>query len=186
VYAAAVSFPWRSTPIPGAYLTSRPASLDDRGSFTKVLGEDDEPGVTPFVTREVFWSSSQRGVFRGMHLQLPPRSAAKVVFVVHGAVRDFLLDLRRGSPTEGQLWESRLDSSTGGLVVPDGCAHGFEVVSDEAIMVYLQADFHSPEHDGGVEYRSAGVVPAAADPIISSRDAALPLLQDFESPFEYA
>lgn len=181
-----MSFPWRSTPIPGAYLTSRPASLDDRGSFTKVLGEGDEPGVAPFVTREVFWSASRRGVFRGMHVQLPPRPAAKVVFVVHGTVRDFLLDLRRGSPTEGQLWESRLDSSTGGLVVPEGCAHGFEVVSEEAVMVYLQSDFHSPENDGGVEYRSAGVLLDADAPLISSRDATLPLLHDFDSPFEYA
>ena len=180
-----MSFPWRSTPIPGVYLTSRPASFDDRGSFTKVLGEGDEPGVAPFVTREVFWSSSVRGVFRGMHVQLPPRSAAKVVFVVHGAVRDFVLDLRRGSPTQGQLWESRLDASTGGLVIPDGCAHGFEVVSDEAVMVYLQTAFHSPEHDGGVNYASAGVVLEAAQPLISKRDAELPQLADFDSPFEF-
>ena len=58
------------------------------------------------MTREVFWSQSERGVFRGLHVQLPPRAARKLVFVTTGRVRDFVLDLRRGSPTEGQLGTS--------------------------------------------------------------------------------
>jgi dTDP-4-dehydrorhamnose 3,5-epimerase len=181
-----VSSPWRSTPIPGLFQTSRPPLLDSRGSFSKILGEGDGDGPDPFRTREIFWSRSDRGVFRGMHVQLPPRAARKLVFVTSGTVRDFVLDVRRGSPTEGLLWAAEMDGESGGLVIPEGCAHGFEVLSDTAVMVYAQEDFHSPEHDGGIHYGSAGVRLAAADPVVSARDLALPELGTFDSPFDFA
>ncbi len=181
-----MSSPWRSTPIPGLFRTSRPSLLDSRGSFSKILGEGDGDGAAPFRTREIFWSGSERGVFRGLHVQLPPRATRKLVFVTGGSVRDFILDVRRGSPTEGVLWGVEMDASTGGLVIPEGCAHGFEVLSDTAVMVYAQEDFHSPEHDGGVHYASAGVVLSAADPVVSARDLALPMLDSFDSPFSFA
>jgi len=180
-----VSAPWRSTPIPGAFLTGRIPATDARGSLTKILGAGDEAPGGAFAVREVFWSQSARGVFRGLHVQLPPRATRKLVFVTSGAVRDFLLDLRRGSPTEGLLWETELTPVSGGLLVPDGCAHGFEVVGDGASMVYLQEDFHSPEHDGGVHYGSAGVALVASEPLLSERDRALTSLAAFESPFTF-
>ncbi len=180
-----MSAPWRSTPIPGAHLTSRTPIGDARGSLTKILSECGDTPDGRFDVREVFWSQSQGGVFRGLHVQLPPRATRKLVFVTQGVVRDFLLDLRRGSPTEGTLWETELDATTGGLLIPDGCAHGFEVVSDSAAMVYLQEDVHSPHHDGGVLFSSAGVVLAAAAPVLSVRDQALVALADFDSPFVY-
>lgn len=181
-----MSAPWRSTPIPGAYLTGRAPAADPRGSLTKIVGQGDDTPDGPFVVREVFWSQSQWGVFRGLHVQLPPRSTRKLVFVTGGLVRDFLLDLRRGSPTEGQLWETELGPTTGGLLIPDGCAHGFEVVGDDASMVYLQEDFHSPDHDGGVHYASAGVVLQASEPLLSDRDRGLVAFAEFDSPFTWA
>ena len=185
MYADDVSFPWRETTVPGAYLTSRPAFADARGSFTKVVGEGDAPADAGFTAREVFWSGSARGTFRGLHVQLPPHATRKLVFVTHGRVRDFLLDLRRGSPTYLELHEFRLDATTGGLVVPEGCAHGFEVVSDDASMVYLQEQHHSPEHDSGIAYTSVPVVLEAEHPIVSDRDLALPDLAAFDTPFSH-
>jgi dTDP-4-dehydrorhamnose 3,5-epimerase len=166
-------------------LTSRPPATDTRGSLTKILGEADQTPDGPFAVREVFWSRSVRGVFRGLHVQLPPRATRKLVFVTDGVVRDFLLDLRRGSPAEGVLWETELSPATGGLLVPDGCAHGFEVLSDDASMVYLQEDFHSAPHDGGVHFASAGLVLASGEPLLSDRDRALGPLADFDSPFTF-
>lgn len=171
--------------MPGVFRTSREAVLDARGSFLKVLGEGDDAPAEPFITREVFWSHSRRGVVRGMHVQLPPRSTRKFVFVTSGAIRDFVLDLRVGSPTYGQVHEFALDASTGGLVIAAGCAHGFEVVSDDASMVYLQEDYFSPEHDAGVLYTSAGITAASSAPVVSERDLALPSLAGFDSPFTY-
>lgn len=181
-----MSFPWRETSLPGAFLTARPPFEDRRGSFNKILGEGDAPEGASFVAREVFWSQSRRGVVRGMHVQLPPYATRKAVFVTHGRVRDLLLDLRVGSPGFGQVHEFALDATTGGLVVPEGCAHGFEVLSDEAAMVYLQERHHSPDHDGGVSIRSVPVTLASAEPVISDRDLALPALADFVSPFRFA
>lgn len=180
-----VSAPWRSTPILGAHLTARQPIGDARGSLTKILGEGDDAPGGRFDVREVFWSHSRQGVFRGLHIQLPPRSTRKLVFVTQGVVRDFLLDVRVGSPTEGVLWETELDATTGGLLIPDGCAHGFEVVSDSASMVYLQEDVHSPDHDGGVLFSTAGVVLVSSEPVLSDRDRALVALADFDSPFGY-
>jgi dTDP-4-dehydrorhamnose 3,5-epimerase len=172
--------------VPGLLRISRPVSRDDRGTFSKVIGEGDDVGNRPFVTREIFWSGSTRGVFRGMHVQLPPRATRKLVFVPFGSVRDFVLDLRVGSPTFGLLWEGRLDEQSGGLIIPEGCAHGFEVVSDSAVMAYAQEDFHSADHDGGIEYSSAGVVLDTESAVVSPRDLSLPVLSGFDSPFRYS
>ena len=166
----------------GAYLTDRPPHVDDRGSFTKILGEADAVGEG-FQTREVFWSRSTRGVVRGLHVQLPPRETRKLVFVTHGAIVDFALDLRVGSSTQGQVLVTPLDETTGGLVIPAGCAHGFEVVSDEASMVYCQESYYSAEHDGGVLLTSVDIELRAAEPLLSDRDRALPSYADFVSPF---
>jgi dTDP-4-dehydrorhamnose 3,5-epimerase-like enzyme len=168
------------------FLTTRPRYDDARGSFTKVLGEGDSGDQPPFLAVEMFWSSSPRGVFRGLHVPGPGRSSRKAVFVAHGRVRDFVLDLRRGSPTEGLLYEVDLDEAGGALIVAEGCAHGFEVVSDRAAMVYAQERHYDPGEDLGVLYSSAGVVLAAPDPVVSERDAALPALADFDSPFPFA
>jgi dTDP-4-dehydrorhamnose 3,5-epimerase len=180
-----VSSPWRSTEIPGLFRTDRPALLDDRGSFHKILGEGDEGDAKAFTVREIYWSHSVRGTFRGLHVPLPPRPSRKVVFVAHGVVRDVIVDLRRGSPTEHRVWQTELTSTSGGLVIPEGCAHGFEVLSDDAAMIYGQEDFYSPEHDGGILFSSAGVELSADQPIISARDLELPGLAEFDSPFVF-
>lgn len=181
-----MSFPWRSTPIPGVFLTARPRFDDARGTFTKVLGEGDSGDEPPFLAVEIFWSSSPRGVFRGLHVPGPGRSSRKAVFVAQGRVRDFVLDLRRGSPTEGLLYEVPLDDAGGALIVAAGCAHGFEVVSDRAAMVYAQEQHYDAGEDLGVHYASAGVTLVSTDPVVSDRDAGLPSLQDFDSPFTFS
>jgi dTDP-4-dehydrorhamnose 3,5-epimerase-like enzyme len=138
------------------------------------------------VAREIFWSTSEVGVFRGMHFQIGVRATRKVVFVTTGVVRDFVLDLRVGSPTFKRLWETELSAETGGLVIPVGCAHGFEVLQGPAAMVYGQEEHFSPESDAGINFESAGVRLLSADPVISDRDRALPLLDSYDSPFEFA
>jgi dTDP-4-dehydrorhamnose 3,5-epimerase len=178
--------PWLETDIPGLFQTTRPRFSDSRGGLTKILGEGDCGPAAPFVAREIFWSTSEVGVFRGMHFQIGPRATRKVVFVTVGVVRDFVLDLRRGSPSFAQLWETELSPETGGLVIPMGCAHGFEVLDGPAAMVYGQDEHFSPETDAGINYESAGVRLRCASPVVSERDRLLPTLDSFDSPFEFA
>ena len=172
-----MSTAWQATEIPDVWRTSRRPALDDRGAFTKIVGEGDEGDAQPFSTREIFWSRSARGVFRGLHLQVPPKATRKVVFVVSGAARDFVLDLRVG--------EFELDPTTGGLVIPIGCAHGFEALADDTVMVYGQEEWFSADCDAGVNVRSSGIVLRAEAAVISARDLALPDIADFDSPFVY-
>lgn len=173
---------WFPQEVPGLLLSTPLAVSDARGVFTKVisgpLGDQE-----PLELDEVFWSRSRRGVLRGMHVQIPPRAGRKVVFVTSGRVRDFIVDLRVGSPWFGRLWETQLSEGSGALLIPAGCAHGFEAVSDDVTMVYLQEGAYDSSTDTGVRWDSVGIIPDSEDPVISERDLSLIPLGEFASPF---
>ena len=176
---------WTKLAIPGLVLSSGASVRDERGSFTKVLSGNDSL-VSDFVGREIYWTQSAKGVLRGMHFQLPPEATSKLVFVVSGAIRDFVLDLRVGSPTERQLVEVSLTAADGALLVPKGCAHAYEAMEDETIVGYAQdVPFGSPDCYGGIRPESAGIVPASSSSIVLPRDKELPSLDDFVSPFVF-
>lgn len=135
---------------------------------------------------ETFYTTSRRGVLRGMHLQLPPHDHEKLVFCASGEVLDVVVDLRVGSPTYGAHATCLLGDESGNvLYVPRGVAHGFYALSDDALLVYQVTTPHSPAHDGGVRWDSAGVDWPDSDPVISPRDHALPTLAEFRSPFRF-
>jgi dTDP-4-dehydrorhamnose 3,5-epimerase len=176
---------WRELPVPGLLLSGGAAVADQRGSFTKVLSGDDDL-LGGFVGRELYWTRSARGVVRGLHFQLPPDATQKLVYVVAGAVRDFVVDLRVGSPMERELFEIRLDPSVGGLLVPAGCAHAYEALEEETVVCYAQdVPFDDAGNYAGIRADSAGIVPVAGDPIIMPRDLEFPRLEEFVSPFTF-
>jgi len=157
---------------------------DERGTFLKVLSatnlEQTRAGFTP---RELFWSKSIRGVVRGMHVQIPPFATTKLVWVSAGLIRDVVLDLRVDSETFGACLVTELNNESGGILIPGGCAHGYEVLSDTAIINYAQDRDHAPAHDTGVAWDSFGFDWKTRNPILSDRDRALPRMSDFQSPF---
>jgi len=159
-------------------------SSDLRGSFSKVLSASirSEMGYD-FQVREIFWNRSRQGVIRGMHLQVPPHEGAKVVWVTAGQVRDVVVDLRRSSPTYRQHVVFEMDSSSGLLFIPVGCANGFEVLSSEAVVNYAQECDYAPDSDSGVRWNSFGCHWLSQSPIVSERDVALTSLDGFDSPF---
>lgn len=157
---------------------------DQRGSFSKVLSSQlQEQAEISFMPRELFWSRSSQGVLRGMHIQLPPHAGAKVVWVSQGEVQDVVLDLRIDSASYGACLVSHLDDSSGGLYIPTGCAHGFEVLSDVAVVNYAQDVDHAPTHDSGIAWNSFQFDWLTQNPIMSDRDKNLPIFSKFESPF---
>lgn len=176
---------WTPREVPGLFQSSASFSEDDRGSFTKVLSGDlaDQPPLRP---DEVFWSRSHRGVLRGLHVQVPPHPGRKMIALTSGEVRDFVLDLRVGSPWFGRVWETTLTLSTGALLIPAGCAHGFEALTDDVTMVYLQEGTYDPACDTGVLWSSVGMQTSSNTPVVSRRDQSLPALTDFESPFKWS
>lgn len=177
---------WRELAVPGLLLSSGAALNDQRGSFTKILSGSD-PLLNGFEGREIYWTSSAQGVIRGLHFQLPPNATSKLVFVVHGAIRDFVVDLRVGSPLERQLFEIELMPSVGGLLVPAGCAHAYEALEENTIVCYAQdVPFSDEASYAGIRADSAGIVPRTSTPIVMPRDLEFPALADFQSPFVFA
>jgi len=176
---------WTELAVPGLLLSSEARVSDERGSLTKVLsGPDAHLGA--FEARELYWTSSVRGVLRGLHFQLPPDATDKLVYVVHGAIRDFVVDLRRGSPMERQLFEIELNPRSGALRIPAGCAHAYETLQDETIVCYAQdVPFASSASYAGIRADSAGIIARSSDPIIIQRDLEYPTLDQFDSPFVY-
>lgn len=160
---------------------------DARGSFVKTLHAPsfEEAGLESGFVEE-YHSRSLRGVIRGLHLQLPPHEHAKLVSCVEGEIFDVAVDLRVGSPTEGEVLTRRLDADdAAALYLPPGLAHGFQALSDEAIVVYRVTSVHAPDHDAGIRWDSAGVDWPLDEAELSERDRALPALADFESPFRH-
>ena len=94
------------------------------------------------------------------------------------------MDLRRTSLTYGQSITFDLRGDNGrGILIPPGCAHGFCSLQDDTVISYFVSSEHSREHDTGIHWTDAAVPWPTKDPIISQRDASLPALSEFETPF---
>ena len=98
-------------------------------------------------------SKSSQGVLRGLHYQDPPYAQGKLIRIVAGEVFDVAVDIRKGSPTYGQ-WVGEILSAINKkqLWIPEGFAHGFLVLSDEAEIIYKTTDFYSPEYEHCLKY----------------------------------
>jgi dTDP-4-dehydrorhamnose 3,5-epimerase len=136
---------------------------------------------------EAFCTTSRSRVLRGMHFQVPPRAHAKLVWCVAGRMLDVLLDLRRGSSTFGEHIVLELNESVPrGIYIPPGIAHGFYTLDEPGVLTYLVTSAHSAHHDRGIRWDSFGMTWPDAEPIVSKRDAALPGVNEFASPFGLA
>ena len=178
---------WVPQSIPGLYTVGKPLLTDARGSFHKILCEQPAHNTSLPAPHfdEIYWSSSQEGVSRGMHVQTPPFHGRKLVFATTGTVTDFVVDLRVGSPTFQEVWSKILSPTSAGVLIPAGCAHGFSVQLGPALLVYAQEGFYSSEFDTGVNMASIGLVSILARENMSERDLALPTLNEFKSKFSF-
>ncbi|KAF0196333.1 MAG: dTDP-4-dehydrorhamnose 3 5-epimerase [Bacillota bacterium] len=176
-----------STVIPDCYEMHPVIHTDKRGVFVKTFYEDffAKNGLKTSFAEE-YYSCSWRGVLRGLHFQAPPHDHTKLVFCVLGEVLDAVVDLRVGSPTYGKFETFRLSAQKANMIyVPQGLAHGFYVLSESAILMYKVTTIHSPEHDTGILWSSAGIPWPCLNPIMSARDSMFPPLASFVSPFKY-
>ncbi len=175
----------KQTYIPGCLELILKPFKDERGTFVKTFHHDlfaANKLITQFA--EEYYTFSRHGVLRGLHFQVPPMDHVKVVCCISGSVLDAVLDLRKGSPTYGgyELFELSAEKANM-LYIPTGLAHGFYVTGDHAVMLYKVTTLHSPPHDAGIRWDSAGIAWPNAHPIISPRDRGFPSLADFSSPF---
>lgn len=179
------------TNIKGVVIIEPRLFKDDRGYFFESYSERDfnkQVGEIHFVQDNE--SKSSYGVMRGLHFQRPPFTQSKLVRCVKGAVLDVAVDIRKGSPTYGQHVAVELtEDNHRQFFIPRGFAHGFAVLSPEAIFQYKCDNFYHTEADGGISIldTSLGIdwrIPTE-HAILSEKDTKHPLLKDFDSPFEF-
>lgn len=178
------------TDIEGVVIIEPRIFTDARGYFFESFSERDfckEVREIRFVQDNE--SKSSYGVMRGLHFQRPPFTQSKLVRVIKGAVLDVAVDIRKGSPTYGKHVAVELtEDNHRQFFVPRGFAHGFAVLSDEAIFQYKCDNFYAPEADGGISILddSLGIdwrIPTDKA-ILSEKDTKHPLLKNFDSPFD--
>ena len=180
------------TRLEGPILLAPDVFGDERGFFCETYRRSSfmEVGIQEEMVQDNH-SRSGRGVVRGMHFSIG-RGAAKLVRCGRGAIRDVIVDVRRGSPTFGQ-WEGfdLTDENMHVLYVPVGFAHGFCVVSETADVLYKQDAYYAGPTDRGFKYDDPDVGidwPLPGGELVpSQRDRDAPLLRDVADglPFEY-
>lgn len=173
------------TTLEGCYQVSPFLAQDERGTFVKTFNAERFSALgLPTEWREEYYSSSRKGVIRGMHFQTPPYDHEKLVYCIQGRVLDVVVDLRKGSPTHGKHIAVELDAAHGrGLMIPKGMAHGFLALSENVLMTYKVTSVYAPESDAGIRWDSFGFEWDVDQPIVSARDRAHPTFADFDSPF---
>lgn len=142
-----------TTPIDDLFILHRSLRKDDRGTFSRLFGEDDiELAGRPMKVAHVNTSTSkQTGTLRGIHFQYPPYSEAKVVACTAGSIWDVGVDLRPNSPTRFQWFGTLLTPDNGkSMIVPEGFGHAFITMEPNSTAVYVISSIYAPEHEAGI------------------------------------
>ncbi len=176
--------------IPDVILVTPNRHGDARGFFSETFRANvyEEAGISgPFV-QDNHAFSAESGVLRGLHFQAPPKAQAKLVRCTRGAILDVAVDLRRSSPTYGRHVSAELSGDNGRqLFVPEGFAHGYLTLTPDCVVVYKMTEYYAPETEAGLIWNDPDLgiewpLPNGA-PTLSPKDAELPCLVSFESPF---
>ena len=178
------------TTIEGVVIITPRIFGDARGYFFESFSQrefEEKVCRTTFVQDNE--SRSVAGVVRGLHFQKPPFTQSKLVRVVRGAVLDVAVDIRKGSPTFGQHVAVELtEDNHRQFFVPRGFAHGFAVLSDEAVFQYKCDNYYAPQSEGAIAWNDPALgidwrVPTE-NRILSEKDMHHPLLAELDSPFD--
>lgn len=143
------------TEIPDVILCKPNVFNDERGYFFETFKKD---SLENFLGERIYFcqdneSKSSKGVLRGLHYQLPPFAQTKLVRIIKGRVLDFAVDIRKNSPTFGKHVVAELsEENKNQLFVPAGFAHGYIVLSDEAIFSYKVDNYYHKESERGILY----------------------------------
>ena len=153
---------------------------DERGffacSWTPI--EFENHGLNPRLVQCNISYNKRSGTVRGMHFQSPPYQEAKLVRCTKGAIFDVALDLRSASSTRYQWVAEELSAENHRMLyIPEGCAHGYQTLTDGAELFYQMSEYYHPESAGGVRWSDPlfGIEWPLATTVISERDATYPL-----------
>ena len=171
------------TTIPGVCIIESTTFQDNRGAFSRLfcakelqslLGQRVIVQINHSMTRSV-------GAVRGLHYQRSPHAEMKIIRCLKGRVFDVAVDLRQGSPTFLQWTAIELTPENHlAFVIPEGCAHGFQVLEEDSQLLYLHTAFYTPEVEGAVRFDDPKVgVDWPLEPTdLSSRDLSHQYLEE--------
>jgi dTDP-4-dehydrorhamnose 3,5-epimerase len=172
----------------GAWLIEPRVFRDKRGFFMETYSKRlfADHGITEEFVQDNHSLSAETGVLRGLHFQHPPYAQSKLVRVVHGAVFDVIVDLRKKSPTFGAWQDFELtEQNCRILYMPRGFAHGFCTLAPDSEVVYKVDNVYMPDYDAGIRWDdpAIGVAWPTERPIISEKDAKLPRMAETRLQF---
>ena len=178
------------TPIEGLLVLEPRVFKDARGYFVETYNEERyrAAGINARFVQDN-QSCSSYGVVRGLHFQKPPYSQAKLVCCTVGRVLDVAVDLRKDSKTYGQWFSVELsEDNKRQFFIPQGFAHGFSVLSNQAIFTYKCDNVYHPEAEGGILLSDPDLAIDWQIPdnlrIISDKDTKHPTLKELDNPFK--
>ena len=184
-----MSFRFSKTRIPDVILVEPKVFSDARGFFAEVYKASDfRSGGIEMTFLQVNHSRSQKDVLRGLHYQLRPKAQAKLVSVVRGEIFDVAVDIRKGSPSYGQwVSETLSEANRKTLFIPDGFAHGFCVLSDEAEILYYCSEEYAPDLERNILWNDPvlGIPWPVVRPVLSPRDSGGKSLRDAQNNFRF-
>lgn len=175
-------FEFEKLELEGVILVKPKVFGDNRGFFMESYKKSEfvKNGITVDFIQDNH-SKSVKGVLRGLHYQAKPKPQAKLVRCIKGKIYDVAVDLRKDSKTFGKWLKVELSQDNSHMLfIPEGFAHGFVVLSDEAELCYKTNTEFSPEHDRGVLWcdNDINVVWGVDSPILSDKDKIQPKLSE--------
>ena len=182
-------FTFKKLAIPDVQLVESKVFSDTRGFFSETFKESvfKNNGIDSKFVQDNF-SHSIKGVLRGLHYQKNPNAQAKLVITIKGEIFDVAVDIRSNSPTYGK-WVSEILSEKNHkiLYIPEGFAHGFLVLSEEADVLYKVNSEYSPEDEKGIVWNDPDLnIKWPIDkPILVQKDLQSPFLKDADNNFVY-
>ena len=182
------------TSIKDLYIIESTFFGDERGYFMESYNKKEfvDIGITKEFVQDNH-SKSKKGVLRGLHFQIKfPQD--KLIGVTKGAVYDVVVDLRKGSPTFRKYYQTKLtEKDNKMLFIPEGFAHGFLTLTDEAKVIYKVTEYYYAEYDRGIIWNDPNIMIqwpfkeyGIETPILSEKDKNLPRLDEIEVPFNYS
>ena len=160
---------------------------DERGFFYESYNKNNLDKVINVIFVQDNESKSNKGVVRGLHFQLPPFEQTKLVRCVSGEILDVAVDLRTNSKTYGKYFSIELSSENKKqLFIPKGFAHGFQVLSETAIVNYKVDSFYNPKSESGIIWNDKDLsIDWNLDlkPNLSVKDLKLISFKELKSPF---
>lgn len=174
---------FQETPLRKSFVIHLDPKIDFRGYFVRIFCKEEfeKIGLEKEFVQINYASNKHKYTFRGFHYQVPPFSEIKLIRCVSGRVQDFIIDIRKDSPTFLKSFSIELSENIQQmLLVPDGFAHGYITLEENSALIYFHTAFYKSGYEGGLNYNDPALdihMPAVPE-FISERDLHWPSIKE--------